>query len=262
MASPVSGEPTVVLIGEHMRSLVAAASRFAEAGLERYAIIGGVAVNARLGRGHRATADLDTVVDDDIVPTALEVLTNLDGTVIDPAADHRFYIEGTKLEIIGTHSVTDDDLAGLDDLQTLFIAGHRWALDTATPLRLMADDGSSTATVLVARAGALIATKLHAIQDRRARAGIDKRSGDAWDIYRLLTDLDPDGAVAAELSNAPRQLRRTVQNAAQRILVESPGRTRGWLSSGDDRMGSVTVEELVHVGETFIAHLERTAEMP
>ena len=262
MVSLVSGEPTVVLVGEHMRSLVVAASRFAESGIERYAIIGGVAVNARLGRGHRATADLDTVVDDDIVPSALEVLANLDGTVIDPAADHRFYIEGTKVEIIGTDSITEDDFAGLDDLQTLFIGGHRWALDTATPMRLMADDGSSAATVLVAHAGALIAMKLHAIQDRRARAGIDKRSGDAWDIYRLLADLDSDGAVAAELSNAPRPLRRTVRAAAQRILIESPGRTKGWLSSGDDRMGSVTIEELVHIGEAFLAHLEQTEQTP
>ena len=68
-----------------MSSLVDAAGQLATAGLPRFAIIGGVAVSARLGEAHRATADVDTVVDGDALPPALETLSDLDGATRDPA---------------------------------------------------------------------------------------------------------------------------------------------------------------------------------
>jgi hypothetical protein len=78
----------------------------------------------------------------------------------------RVYLDGTKVEVIGTGAIEEADLEGLDDLEIFFVAGHRWALETATPMRLTGDEGIS-ATVPVARASALLAMKLHAIQDRR-----------------------------------------------------------------------------------------------
>lgn len=90
-----------------MVRLVRAAAKVADAHLGNYAIIGGVAVSARLGQAHRATADIDTVVDQ-------------------------------------TENVR--------------------------------------ATVPVATPGALFSMKLHAIQDRRANGGLNKRAGDAWDM--------------------------------------------------------------------------------
>jgi hypothetical protein len=67
----VSGEPVVILPGEAMGRLVAAAAKIAGSQLGRYAIIGGVAVSARLGQAHRSTADLDAVVDDATPPPAI-----------------------------------------------------------------------------------------------------------------------------------------------------------------------------------------------
>jgi hypothetical protein len=237
-----------------MVGLIRAAGRLADAQLGVFAVIGGVAVTARLGRAHRATADVDTVVDDDSPPDALDVLRHLDGAVSDDARAHRVYLDGTEVEVIGTGAVTEPDLDGLDDRQILFVAGDRWALETATPVTLTGD-GAVSATVPVARVSALVAMKLHAIQDRRVGGGLDKRASDAWDIYRLLTDLDI-GVAAGELRSTMAPLRRVVAAAATEILVERPGRTVGWLRSGDVEMASVRADDLIAVGTDLVGRLE------
>jgi hypothetical protein len=193
-------------------------------------------------------------VDDDRPPAAIDVIRHLEGAVPDAGSAHRVYLHGTKVEVIGTGAVTESDLDGLDDRQILFVAGHRRALETATPLTLVGDDGVR-ATVPVARAGALVAMKLHAIQDRRAAGGNDKRAGDAWDIYRLLTDLDL-AATAAELRSGSESLRRAVTAAAHRILVDRVGRTLGWLRQGDIEMASVSLDDLLGAGTELLRHLE------
>lgn len=160
----MSGDERVHLPGDAMAPLVRTLAKVAEANLGSFAVIGGVAVTARLGRAHRATADIDTVVDDDRPPPALEVLRHIDGAVPDDTRTHRMYVNGTKVEVIGTNAITESDLDGLDHRQALFVASHRWALETATPLGL-SGDGGVLATVPVARPSALVAMKLHAIQD-------------------------------------------------------------------------------------------------
>jgi len=191
----VSGEPTVILPGEAMVRLVGAAAKVGAAPLGRYAIIGGVAVSARLQQTRRATADIDTVVDDMTPPPAVETLLALPGAHPDPTGAHRVLVDGIKVEVQGTEPFDDADLDGLTDKQILYVAAHRYALDSATSVTLVAQDADVRATVRVATAGALFAMKLHAIEDRRPAGGMDKRAGDAWDIYRILLDLDRTGAV-------------------------------------------------------------------
>jgi len=249
----VSGDERVHLPGSAMAPLVHALARLAEAELGQFAVIGGIAVTARLGRAHRATADIDTVVDDDRPPPALEVLRDLDGAVSDQERAHRVYVDGTKVEVIATNAISEPDLDGLDDRQTLFVASHRWALETATSLTVSGDEGVR-ATVPFARPSALVAMKLHAIQDRRVASGLDKRAGDAWDIYRMLSDLDV-AAIAAELDTALPSLRRVVIAAAREILVDRAGRTTGWLRGGDAAMASVAVDDLVAAGSNLLARL-------
>ena len=53
-----------------MVRLVRTAAKVADAHLGSFGIIGGVAVSARLGQAHCATADIDTVVDD-LTPAAV-----------------------------------------------------------------------------------------------------------------------------------------------------------------------------------------------
>lgn len=158
-----------------MVRLVRAAAKVADANLGSYAVIGGVAVSARLGQAHRATADIDTVVDDLTPPPAIEALLDVPGAHADPTGAHRVLIDGIKVEVQGTEPFTPADLDGLTDKQILYVGAHRYALDSATPLTLVAQAEQARATVPVATPGALIAMKLHAIEDRRAGGGLDKR---------------------------------------------------------------------------------------
>lgn len=251
----VPGEPCVFLPGAAMVRLVRAAGKVAEANLGRYAIIGGLAVSARLGQAHRATADIDTVVDGLAPPPAIETLLDVPGARPDPSGEHRVLIDGIKVEIQATEPIAPHDLDGLTDKQILYLGAHRYALESATPVTLLAEAEQGRATVLMAIPAALVAMKLHAIEDRRPTGGIDKRAGDAWDLYRILLDLDPTGAVRAELAAIPLPLRKVIADAAERILVERAARTVSWLKAGDDRMATVTTEELQALGRPLVTVL-------
>lgn len=96
---------------------------------------------------------------------------------------------------------------------------HTWVLDTAARIRVTSgDDPTVHATAPFATPGALVAMKLRAIESR-STARLDKRAGDAWDLYRILVDLNADGAVRAELLAAPPALRDLVAAAVDRVLV-------------------------------------------
>ena len=251
----MSGEPLVVLPGEAMVRLVRAAAKVADAQLGRYAIIGGVAVSARLGQTHRATADIDAVVDDLTPPPAIEALLEQAGAYVDPTGAHRVLIDGIKIEIQSTEPFTPDDLDGLTDQQVLYVGAHRYALESATAVTLVAPTEDARATVLVASAGALFAMKLHAIEDRRPSGGIDKRAGDAWDLYRILLDLDRTASVRNELIQLAPPLRRVIADATQRVLVTRAARTVGWLKAGDDRMATISADELDALAYPVLAAL-------
>ncbi len=239
-----------------MVRLVRAAAKVAGANLGSYAIIGGVAVSARLGQAHRATADIDTVVDDLTPPPAIEALLDIPGAHADPSGAHRVLIDGIKVEVQGTEPFALADLDGLNDKQILYVGAHRYALESATPITLVAQADQTRTTVPVATPGALFTMKLHAIEDRRSGGGIDKRAGDAWDIYRILLDLDRDGTVREELVALPLPLRRVVADTAERILVERSTRTISWLKAGDERMAAITAGELQALGGPVVVALQ------
>ena len=227
-----------------MVRLVAAAARLSEARIGAYAIIGGVAVSARLEQTHRSTADLDAVVDDLTVPPAIEVISMLPTARPDPESPHRIFVEGIKVEIQGTEPLLPGDLTGLTEKQTLYVGAHRYALESATAVTLVAGDADVRATVPVATPGALVCMKLHAIQDRSPARGMDKRASDAWDIYRLLLDLDRTGDVREEIRDLDPLLRSAAAAALRKVFVDRAHQTSGWLRAGDDTMASVRAEEL------------------
>lgn len=250
-----SGAETVVLAGPAMVGLVRAVAALGEAGLARHVVVGGIAVSARLGRAHRATADVDTVVDNTTPPDAVEAVLALPGSEPDPDQNHRVWVDGTKIEFLRVEPVTPADLEGVPERNALFVASHTWALDRASPLTLIAqDDRAVSATAPFATPGPLIAMKLHAIQSRSA-FGPDKRGGDAWDIYRLLLDLDADGAVTAELVAAPEPLPHLVADAARRVLLDGARRAVGWMRAGEGQMAAVRAEELRALAQPVVAAL-------
>jgi hypothetical protein len=246
-----SGADTIVLAGPAMVGLVRAVAAIGAAGLTRY----GIAVTARLGRAHRATTDVDTVVDDTAPPDAVEAMLALPDSDADPAHAHRVWVAGTKVEFLGVQPITDADLDGVADADALFVAAHAWALEGATDLTVIAqEDRNVAATAPFATPAALVAMKLHAIQTRSV-LGLDKRASDAWDMYRILLDLDADGSVTAALAASPAPLRRLVFDAMNRVLIDGAARTSGWLRAGDDQMGVVRADELRALAATVVAAL-------
>lgn len=252
-----SGGDLVILPGDAMVPLVRAVAALADAGVGRYAVVGGVAVAARLNQAHRATADVDTVVDETTPSDAIEALLALPNTVRDTSAEHRVLVGGTKVEFLGVGPLNESDLDGIPTKDALFVASHVWALDTASPITVIAaaaDDVRATAPF--ATPAALIAMKLHAIEDRSNTSGQHKRAGDTWDIYRILVDLDIDGSVREAFRLASGTLRYLVRDAAERVLDTAAARTIGWLRAGDDAMAAVTTEELRLVGRALIDALD------
>lgn len=211
--------------------------------------MGGIAVNARLVHAHRATADVDAVVDETVPPDPISALVEVPGALPDPTNSYRVLIGRAKLEILGVGPLDERELDGVPPKDALFVASHVWALDTASPLTLVAGDSPTVrATAPFATPAALVAMKLHAVQDRSASAA-DRRAADAWDIYQLLVEHDGQGSVSAALLSASTTPRELVREAAEHVLITGAARTVTWLRSGDLSMAAVTQEELPFLGE-------------
>lgn len=95
------------------------------------ALVGGVAVICRLATAHRARLEVDTVVEER-QPGVLEVLrARPDITVSDDPDAHGVLIHGALVEIT---EVAPAAVVAVGDVRDrLFVAAHRWALDTAEP---------------------------------------------------------------------------------------------------------------------------------
>lgn len=115
-----------------------------------FAVIGGLAVLARLEGSHRVTYDLDTVVTQHgDEPSAAETVIRTDG--VDGL------LLGTKIDCIAVGDVPASDIPPdqLPEAETdrIFVLAHRWALDTAEDFTLTAEEDG----ILVARARGRIA---------------------------------------------------------------------------------------------------------
>ncbi len=242
----MSGD-TVVLLDDASGSvarLVRAAAAWFDADRRRAALVGGLAVTLRLATVHRATNDVDAVVDEPADELVSAVTT-----------DHATPIEidGVKVDAMATSPLPVDP-AELpdDDLDRLFVLGHRWALESATPRGVIVRNGEDVrADLTVATVPALLACKLHAIADRRdARAA--KRESDARDIYRLTQLIARDGTFVSELATSPFDLVALVQEGVQKWLIDDVTRTARLLAMGAG-VGESTPgpAELAAVGRLF-----------
>ena len=248
--------PTVTLEGDALRRLVAAAAALESEDLPPFAVIGGVAVAVRLGRAHRATADLDAVTDYRYAPTALEILRRRDDVSYDPAAPHSVFIAGAEVQFQDVAPVTDADVDDLDLKDALYVTGHAHALQAATPFRLVAGRGADRieAVVPIATTGALVAMKLHAYLDRRIASGVDKRPGDLWDVYNLLLHVNAEAA--DDLLSGIDRLPAAVLDTIRTHLIDGAPRARGILRlSDDERYQAVTADEIRHAATDLARRL-------
>ena len=134
----------------------------------------------------------------------------------------------------------------------MFIASHTWALETATPLTVASvGPDAETATAPFATTAALVAMKLHAIQDRSGDSQA-KRADDAWDLHQLLTLHNRAGAISAALRDAPAVLTTAVRQAADVVLVTGATRTRSWLRTSGGVQATIGADEIRALGRQLL----------
>ena len=253
----MSGE--VVLVDTSDRAISrlvrTAATLFERPGFAPAALVGGLAVTMRLATVHRATNDVDTVSDGEGARRdALEYVGG--GQWPD---SRRIEIGGVKVDVLETSPLPADatDLPE-DDLDRLFVLGHRWALETAEPLEVRVvteGDPAHPSALVVATAPALVACKFHAIADRRD-ARSEKRESDALDLVRLIGDLVRAPALTDQFASAPFDLSELVSSQVDRWLVEGATRTAGLVRMSDGT-GRATMEpeEIATLGGLFVESL-------
>lgn len=211
---------TILVLSLDTASLLAAVRAVLDTDdLPSAALIGGLAVTVRVAAPattYRATADID-IVTTDADPTLVELLTTRHNT------SEPLHVAGIKVDVIPTHPVTDDDLDGIDDGPRLFVAGHRWALDTAEPLTL-ATPATEPFTIDVATPAALLATKCHAVGYARSQRRATKHGADMLDVYRLVETHNPDGELAAQVHEAPGHLAPVIAHVIRTEILANPAK--------------------------------------
>jgi hypothetical protein len=282
----VSGDelPVIDLAGGGVALLVdSAGSIFAAKASRPMAIIGGLAVTCRCKTMVRGTADIDAVTGpegaigivcdlgaDELTDAlehrrldAHERTVDVDGHPIRLAVENgRLFVNGVKLDVIDTHALALSDLEGLDEKNQLFLASHRWALESAEPALLRVSSRSSSGaievrgtTLAVATPAALVAMKLHSLQDRRGERP-EKEASDTEDLFRLLQEHDASGLLTDALAGSPYGLPRLVLDSAQRLLVEEAlPRLRRLRTMGGSSAAAIDEAEFRLVTTEFVDRL-------
>lgn len=251
-----SAAPLVVL-PRVLVGLLAPLRALTARGMPPVAVIGGVGVTIRLATvepGHRATADIDVVADDHGT-AAIEVLARDHQRV----RDQTVVVAGMEVDLIPTQAVSDQAVRAIeDDGSRLFVAAHRWALDTAAGVRVSisgAEAGGDFVLVPVASPAGLVAAKAHAAGFGRPARRAGKRGGDLYDIYRLLEVFDAQGAVRRDLGCAPADTSRLVARVIEVEMLSNPARTLGQMAPSSSQ--PLLVDRIVDVLEPVVDELAR-----
>ena len=246
----------VTLVGNEASRLIVALERLAAPDAPTFTLVGGLAVLGRLARPYRVTTDLDAVT---LGPERDDFLEVLIGPGVRPgtgaAERNRLYIDDVKVDIIATGDIDLDGFDVVPEKQALFALAHHWAMGTSTLLSI-ADETGAIATCLVATPAALVAMKLHALQDRRAGRP-EKIVSDCRDLYFLLENFDRDGSIGSAIAAAPAPLSPLVVNATQRELVDGAVRLeRSMLVYSQATPQPPFADDLIFVGQRLIASLD------
>jgi hypothetical protein len=224
--------------------LVQVVAKLTSVDMGPYAVIGGLAVSCRLAQAHRATGDVDTLVET-TSPTASQRITASVGRR-DPSSG-TLTVDGVKVDVIDTEAITSDDLDGIAGPDRLFVAGHRYALESATVATVVAGTGADApmASFPLATPAGLIGTKIHALQTRPDRNS-PKRSTDLYDIYRLAAA--HHDAIVLAFNDAPFDLRQLVADALHQSVLNDPTRAVRPLRLADDvALNTLTTDDLIDV---------------
>jgi hypothetical protein len=154
-------------------------------------LVGGLAVNARVGRAHRATNDIDTVSPDQ--DRLVEILVAFPDAEAMSAAKVQFHNPEVEVDVMDS---TDAKELPPGERERAFALARRFGMRSATPLDIgvVDPDGRITdrVTVRVASRAALVVLKTLSFPERIDRSYRHKAGSDVQDLYRLVerTDLD------------------------------------------------------------------------
>jgi hypothetical protein len=183
-----------------------------------HALVGGVAVLVHV-QGHRVTEDIDSAVQGDVSETRRRLLL-----VADPPGDRDALVvmpNGVPIDVLVASA--RPPRVGIGHAREAKAHAVRWAIETAAPMTVDSDPGSSRGpvTLPVARPSALVAMKTVSIADPTRG---DKVATDLLDLWRLLSD-DPIATVAVldEFHSAPRRLHLWVRARLTMLFDEEPG---------------------------------------
>ncbi|MGO8871300.1 MAG: nucleotidyl transferase AbiEii/AbiGii toxin family protein [Acidimicrobiales bacterium] len=237
--------------------MTALASLAEAAPTDEFAAIGGLAVLARLEGAHRVTYDLDTVATQHGEElNVVETVVTTDGV--------GGLLMGTKIDCIAVGNIPAADIAPefLPDAEPerIFVLAHRWALDTAEELTLIAeDDGVAIGQVRCrfASPASLVAMKLQSAPRRRAERS-HKAGGDYLDLFRLVSHPTLATSISSALREAPHDLGTWCLREIQRCMVDDADRTAGIIvRSGVSESNAPTAAQLRRAGELLLSGLDR-----
>ena len=259
--SPVSGESVrLVDEGGSITRLVDALAAVVGGAGGPAALIGGLAVLARVGGAYRVTNDVDAVSE----PGALAIILAERGEAIGSS----WTVRSVKVDVVEVGTTPADRLQPADlpedEADRMFVLAHQWALDTAAELELVACDSRlrtlASASCLVATPAALVAMKVQSAP-RRSAAGRYKVASDYADVHRLLTHPGLLPPAAAALAGAPHGLGTWVAAELERRFVGDAERVTGIIRANLSLPpGSEIVPgDLRRTGARFVADFRRAS---
>ncbi|MCL5445533.1 MAG: hypothetical protein M1121_05700, partial [Actinobacteria bacterium] len=169
-----------------------------------WVLVGGLAVNVRLARVHRATNDVDTVSPDQ--PRLVEIMV---ANGADPLSAGKVQFHHPEVEVDVMPSTEGEALpAAADD--RMFALVRRWTMQTASVLELFVVDKTGrvvvTTELSVASRAALVALKAVSIPRRRKGSYPEKIGSDIQDLFRLVDGVPVD-ALVSEFASLDRESR-------------------------------------------------------
>jgi hypothetical protein len=239
--------------GETRRLLLALERLVASVSLEHFALIGGLAVMARLGQAHRGTQDIDTAVDQEAaIPSELDVVADAVAPAEQERAGRRVKVD--SIEVGGTPAVdlNPEDLPE-EEFPRAFVLAHRWAFDTASELTLRCNQRQGPDTIVtcrVATSAALVAMKLQSAP-RRPPARVQKAANDYLDLTLLLSNLVLLPQIIAGLAESPHGLGAWCAERIRNDFVDNAARISSKIHQSPTSR-RVTPDELSQIGRRFI----------
>jgi hypothetical protein len=213
----VSGEDVLLAGGGRIAEYVRTLARLPSD--PPWVLVGGLAVNVRLARVHRATSDVDTVSPDQ--PGLVEIMV---AGGAEPLSAGKVQFRDPDVEVDVMPSTEGEELPrGPDD--RCFALVRRWAMRTATAVSLgVFDDAGEVierTELQVASTAALVALKAVAIPRRRDGNYPEKIGSDIQDLFRLVDGSDLEGIVSDfdELDAEARD--RLAHHAQEELLSRS-----------------------------------------